>query len=410
MDRIIVYPGAIPLATDLLNTNRNTMIALHALIAATLGTSAAVDGLAIGPTTPPSMNIVVSPGSITQFGPLDSSAYGSIAADVSDTIVKMGVLLGQVTLGIAAPPTPGTTIAYLLEASFTENDQNPVVLPYYNAANPAQPYLGPNNTLQAQATLRQQTVTLNLKAGAAAPSGTQTLPPLDPGWVSLGAIEVSAGATEIDASAIFPQANTRFVPWKLPDLRPGFASAQSFTASGSFVVPNSVTRLKVTVIGGGGAGGTHATLPGGGGGAGGQAQLWLSGLTGGTPISVTVGAGGQPSSGNGNGGNGQPSSFGGYVSATGGVGGGGGSGTATPAGGTGGTGVGGTVNLAGSFGGDAVPPSGRGGNGGGPGAGRGSTNNIGESAPANSAGGGGGGGGPGFAGGGGGGGLVLVEY
>lgn len=410
MDRIIVYPGGIPLDTDLLNTNRNTMLALHALIAATLGTSTAVDGLQMNPTSPPSMNIVVSPGSVTQYGPLEATPYGSLSADVSDSIVKMGVLLAPVTLGLAAPTTPGTTIAYLLEASFAESDQNPVVLPYYNAANPAQPYLGPANSLQGQNTLRQQSVVLTLKAGAPAPSGTQTLPPLDAGCVSLGGIEVNAGATEIDATLIFPQPNTRFVPWKLPDLRPGFASAQCFTTSGLFTVPPTVTRAKVTVIGGGGAGGTHATLPGGGGGAGGQAQLWLSGLVGGTPIAVTVGAGGTPSGGNGNGGNGQPSSFGSYVSATGGVGGGGGSGTLTPAGGVGGTGVGGAVNLAGSFGGDSIPPSSRGGDGGGPGAGRGSTGAAGENAPANSAGGGGGGGGPGFSGGAGGAGLVIVEY
>jgi hypothetical protein len=38
MDRQIVYPGAIPLDTDFLSTNRNTLVAISALTRATLGT------------------------------------------------------------------------------------------------------------------------------------------------------------------------------------------------------------------------------------------------------------------------------------------------------------------------------------------------------------------------------------
>ncbi|HET9019596.1 MAG TPA: hypothetical protein VFN46_08420 [Acetobacteraceae bacterium] len=410
MDRIIVYPGSIPQDTDLLGTNRNVMLALHALIAATLGTATAVDGLGVSPTSPASMNIVIAPGSLTQYGPVDASGYGSIAADTLDQIVKQAIQLSSVTMSVTAPATSGTTIAYLLEATFNEADTNAVVLPYYNAANPTQPYLGPGNNGSAQNTLRQQSVLFMLKAGAAAPSGTQTVPPLDPGFVALGAIEVPYGATAITSAMIFPAPTTRFVNFKLPDLRPGFAAASAFTASGSFVVPQGVTRAKVTVIGGGGAGGTHATQPGGGGGAGGQAIGWLSGLTPGATIAVTVGGGGQPASGAGNGGNGQASSFGSTLSASGGTGGGGGSGSGTPAGGQGGVGSGGGINLAGSWGGDASPASARGGDGGGPGSGKGGTGATGQNAPLEGYGGGGGGGGVNLSGGAGGGGLVLVEY
>ena len=38
MDRILVYPGNIPLDTDILNTNRNSMVALGYLAQAILGT------------------------------------------------------------------------------------------------------------------------------------------------------------------------------------------------------------------------------------------------------------------------------------------------------------------------------------------------------------------------------------
>jgi hypothetical protein len=411
MDRIIVYPGAIPLDTDLLNTNRNAMLALHALIAATLGSATAVDGLGVLATVPASMNVSVGQGSITQYGVLDANAYGSLPADSSDEIVKMGVMITPVTLAITAPTVAGTSIAYLLEAGFTEADQDPVVLPYYNAANPAQPYLGPNNGGAAQNTLRQQTVTLTLKPGAAATTGTQATPPLDAGAVALAVITVPAGATGVTSAMIAPAVATRFVPWKLPELRPGFSQAATFTVSGSFVVPAGVTRAKVTVIAGGGAGGTHATQPGGGGGAGGQAQAWLAGLVPGSAIAVTVGAGGVPSAAPANGGAGQTSSFGSYVSAGGGQGGGGGSGGGVPAGGQGGSGVNGGTNFAGSWGGDAIPAGSRGGDGGGPGAGKGGSGaEAGQNAPTNGVGGGGGGGGPANAGGAGGGGLVVVEY
>ena len=42
MDRSIVYPGSIPLDTDLLNTNRNMMIGLGALMQAVLGSATVV--------------------------------------------------------------------------------------------------------------------------------------------------------------------------------------------------------------------------------------------------------------------------------------------------------------------------------------------------------------------------------
>ena len=60
--------------------------------------------------------------------------------------------------------------------------------------------------------------------------------------------------------------------------------AQVFTSSGTFTIPSGVTKLKVYVTGGGGAG----TYTGGGGG-GGTAIKWLTGLTPGNTLAVTVG-------------------------------------------------------------------------------------------------------------------------
>ena len=413
MDRTIVYPGAIPLDTDLLNTNRNTMLALGALIGATLGSTSIYDGLAVTPTAPASLAVQVAPGCITLLTTVDATGYGSLPADSTDPLMKMGINVAATTLTLSAPAASGQSINFLVEATFQEADLDPVVLPYYNAANPASPYLGPNNSGASQATLRAQSVQLAAKPGAAATTGTQTTPPVDAGWIGIAVVTVSYGQTQIAAGGIGMLPTSSVVPFKLPTLRPGFSTIQAFTASGTFVVPNGVTRVKATVIGGGGSGGTHSTYPAGGGGAGGQAVKVISGLLPGTGYAVTVGAAGVAPSSPATGGNGGSSSFGAFVSATGGVGGGGGTVMVNQGGGAGGTASGGDVNFPGSYGTDAVTPANRGGDGGGPGAGRGTTEFI-QGISATGWGGGGGGGGSsgtvGAQGGNGGPGLVIVEY
>jgi hypothetical protein len=96
---------------------------------------------------------------------------------------------------------------------------------------------------------------------------------------------------------------------------------QVFTSSGTFTVPTSVTAVKVTVIGGGGggAGGNTASQQGYWGGWGGVGIGWFTGLTSGGTVTVTVGAGGTAGAVNGSGGTGGTSSFGAYLSCTGGV-------------------------------------------------------------------------------------------
>lgn len=68
MDRQIVFPGSIPLDTDVLSIQRNNMIALGYLAQATLGTSAQVDGLFCSPTAPASLTVTVGPAPLS-FSP-----------------------------------------------------------------------------------------------------------------------------------------------------------------------------------------------------------------------------------------------------------------------------------------------------------------------------------------------------
>lgn len=129
-------------------------------------------------------------------------------------------------------------------------------------------------------------------------------------------------------------------------------------------------KCQVTVIGGGASGGatTDTTKRGGGGGGGGYSKLLLD-LTDVSSVTVTVGSAGAGVT-TGNGASGGSSSFGSYLSATGGQYGYGGTSTS---GGSSGDGFGGDVNQGLGWGDDGSANSANcGGNGGGPG-GRGST-------------------------------------
>lgn len=129
---------------------------------------------------------------------------------------------------------------------------------------------------------------------------------------------------------------------------------QIFTSSGTFTIPTGVTSVKVTVLGGGGAGGggVNAGAFGAGGGAGGCAIAYLTGLTPGNTLTVTVGAGGTGTATTGNpGGNSSISSGTQTISTVSGNGGGGGVSSAGLAnGGTGGTASGGDLNFPGNYG------------------------------------------------------------
>jgi hypothetical protein len=357
MDRNIVYPGSIPLDTDLLSVNRNTMIALGYLAQAVLGTNTVIDGLACTATSPPSMTVAVGPGSIFQLSVVDGLSYGSLPADTTDPLVKCGINIASSSFTLTAPSTSGQSINYLIQATLQESDTSPIVLPYYNAANPAQPYSGPNNAGTAQNTLRTQRAELQLKSGAPANTGTQTTPPVDNGWIGLYAITVTYGQTAV-SSGITSLITAPFLSWKLPSLRPGFGSGVlTFLSSSIFVVPAGVAQVEVEVWGGGAGAFASTTIsPSGGGAGGGYARKRVTGLTPGQSIAVTVGAGGV--AGTTTGGFATPggtSSFGPYVSATGGCL----NSLATPSspqnGATpGGNGVGGDVNLYGSAGQAAV--------------------------------------------------------
>jgi hypothetical protein len=145
------------------------------------------------------------------------------------------------------------------------------------------------------------------------------------------------------------------------------SQGQAFTSNGTFTIPSGITALKITVVGGGGGGNggwglsQDPDIGGGGGGGGGTAISYLTGLTPGGTLAVTIGAGGAAKasyggSGAGNAGGNSTVASGTQSITT--ITGGGGAGalqTSSPRpgrGGAGGSATSGTINIPGGCGGD----------------------------------------------------------
>lgn len=244
MDRTLVYAGQIPLDGDLLHTNRAVMIGLAKLAQAVLGSNTTVAGLACTPTAPASLQVQVAPGEIYAMANLDDSAYGSLNADTVHQILKQGILLDPVRLTCTPPVGVGQSVAYLVQASYRDEDAQPTLLPYYNAANPAQAFSGPNNSGAAQPTVRRGALLLQLKPGAAAATGTQQPPAADPGYVGLWVITVANGQVQITTANIARAPGAPFIPGTLT----AFAPVASPTFTGTPTVPTPPALVTDTRI------------------------------------------------------------------------------------------------------------------------------------------------------------------
>jgi hypothetical protein len=211
MDRQIVYPGAIPLETDLLNTNKFAMIGLAKLASAILGTDTCMQGLSCKPAIMPPMDIVIGEGQIYSLQNADGTPYSSLAENKM-AVLKQGLKVSLETFSLTAPSTPGHSINYLLKAAYGDVDSGPVVLPYYNAANPAVAYSGPNNAGNAQATVRSGVCVVSKKNGISAATGSQLTPIPDAGHVAAWVITVPYGAKSIDTTFITQASSAPFLP------------------------------------------------------------------------------------------------------------------------------------------------------------------------------------------------------
>ena len=316
MDRVIIWPGAIPLVDDLLHTNQNTLIAIGYLIRAAFGPCTTVDGLTCTPTIPPSLNVTVSDGSIIVLDDLEETAYSVLPQNVQNDIMKMGINVNPTNFPITPPVTSGYQIVYLIQAKFSEADIHPVVLPYYNAANPDIPLSGPAGSGVSQASTRQDYVGLELKAGTAAPVNTAIAPAADAGWTALYTITVNAGQTSIVASNIAVVTGAPFLQSKLNWSAAGGCGSTAFGGGGGATGPTGPAGQSI-VGPTGPAGAAGATGPAGatsgivgptgptgpgGGATGPTGAAGAVGATGPAGSSVTGPTGPQGPAGSGSGG------------------------------------------------------------------------------------------------------------
>jgi len=251
LDRQIVYSGQVPQTTDLLNTNRQTMIGLAKLCSDLFGTSTVVSGLGCVPTTPASMSVTVNPGQIYQLANVDGTAYSALPADTTHSLLKQGILMDAQSFILSAPATAGYSQNYLIQAAYLENDINNVVLPYYNSANPSQAFNGPGGSGNAQPTTRAGQVSLQLVAGTAATTGTQTTPAVTAGYVGLAIITVANGQSAITAANItaYPNAPTAPTGGFLAAIGERYSSIQNVAASSTLTTAALGALVNVTATG-----------------------------------------------------------------------------------------------------------------------------------------------------------------
>ncbi len=120
MDRQIVYPGSIPLDTDLLQMQRNMMTAVGLLAQCVLGTGTVADGLACVPAVT-GYGVVVGPGSLSTLYVTDARPFGSVAADATP-LVKIGYNASNTAVLIHGPADGDHAICWLIQAAIIEYD------------------------------------------------------------------------------------------------------------------------------------------------------------------------------------------------------------------------------------------------------------------------------------------------
>lgn len=251
MDRKIVYAGAIPQDTDQLYASQFAMIGLAKLAQAIFGTSTIVNGLAVTASSPASMVVNVAAGEIYELATLEATAFSSLSADTTHSILKQGISLDSQKLTLTAPTTTGYSINYLIQATYQDTDSDAATLPYYNSSNPSQPYSGPNNTATQQYTTRKGAIVVSAKAGVAATTGSQVTPSPDSGYAGLYVVTVAYGATTITASNISQYQGAPLLPaGLLQSMQTGATNYAADSGTAANVYKVNLTPAVTTLVDG----------------------------------------------------------------------------------------------------------------------------------------------------------------
>jgi hypothetical protein len=208
MDRVTDYHLEVPFQADFLNIGRFAYEGFGLFAMDLLGTSTLVAGLACTPTSPASLAVNVGPGRIYINQNLEPTAWGAFGGSggfTPDTnsdhnILKQGIVRDTQSLAVTPPGSVGQSINYLVQVGFTESDSATVSRPFYNPAAPGSPV---TNSVSAS---RVDFCNVQIKAGTAATTGSQTTPAADTGFVGLWVVTVAYGATTVISGNITPYA------------------------------------------------------------------------------------------------------------------------------------------------------------------------------------------------------------
>ncbi len=245
MDRRTAYFGQEPLIEDYLQAQQNAMVGIAKLSETVFGTPVLVDGFTCTTTTPPSLNVLLTPGSIYQLENLESSPWSTLPTD-GHSIVKQGILLDPFQIGINKPATGGFSQIYLIQVQYADLDTGATTLPYFNAArSPGSPFDGPGNAGTVQNTARKGIVAIQAKAGIAAPTGSQVAPAPDPGWTGLFLVTVASSDTAVSTGSITTLSSAPFLPTngKLPQIPTGVLNGSWIGADDTGTANNLVVTL-----------------------------------------------------------------------------------------------------------------------------------------------------------------------
>lgn len=238
MDRATVYTSEQGRSVDFLFAQRATMIGLAKLSQAAFGSGTVVRGLAVTPNSPAALNVLVGIGEIYSMTQVDATTWGALPADTVDVILKQGLNMAAQTISTPAPTTSGYSINYLIEAQYQDQDNVPVVLPFYNSANPQIPLNGQGGGGATLPTERQGVCVIQAKAGIAATTGTQTTPSVDSGWTALAVVTVANGQSTVTSGNIS-------VPAGVPQLTSLLQMMQS--GSTEYAVDSSTTANAIVI-------------------------------------------------------------------------------------------------------------------------------------------------------------------
>jgi hypothetical protein len=207
VDRFIIYDQAQNRDYDILHGDRRALYGLGQAALDLLGSSGTVIA-GLGATAPGALTINLAAGDIYQLAAVDSSAYGSIAADATQTMQQGYALAQSVTLSTTGISS-GQSRYTLIQATFSQTDDIPSddpnggILNYLNATNPSgPPWSGPSNSGAAQNTRRKGVCVISTVNGAPATTGSEVPPNPSGGNVPLYLVDLAFGQSVITLAQI----------------------------------------------------------------------------------------------------------------------------------------------------------------------------------------------------------------